>query len=140
MEQQTFNINKIISHYKLDVNEVDEVLFPHVRYKTLALNRILNGEAYLDTQQIEKLAEYIGVFVHELFTFDEWKGTYEDGSITWAQGEYKVKLHYNGTFLTMYKGTKAIYQELESPKNTTVEEFISHINLLTKKFKQNGSN
>ena len=45
---QTFDIKKVIEHYKLDTNEVAEALFPHVRYKTLALNRVLKGEAYLD--------------------------------------------------------------------------------------------
>lgn len=131
---QTFDINKIIEYYKLDINDVAEALFPHVRYKTLALNRVLKGEAFLDTLQIEKLAKLIGVFVQDLYTFDDWKGSHEDNCMTWINGEYKVKLNYNGVYLTLIKGSKVVHQELIGPKNVSIEDFISHINSLIKKF------
>ena len=129
---QTFDINKVIEHYKLDVNEVAEALFPHVRYKTLALNRVLKGEASLDTKQIETLAKLAGVLIQDLFTFGEWKGSCEDGCITMMRGEYKVKLNYNGVYMTLTKGSEIIAQELTSPKSITLDEFISHIDLLIK--------
>lgn len=130
--KQSFDITKIIEHYKLNTDEVAEALFPHVRYKTLALNRVLKGEAYLDTQQIEKLAALAGVFIHDLFTFDEWRGTREDNCITFVKGEYKVKLNYNGVYMTLMKGSKIITQELSNPKNISIQDFISHINELIK--------
>lgn len=130
--RQSFNIKKIIEHYKLDTNEVAEALFPHVRYKTLALNRVLKEEAYLDTQQVEKLASLAGVFVQDLFTFDEWKGGQEDKCITFVKGEYKVKLNYNGVYMTLTKGPQIIAQELMCTKNISINDFISHINELIK--------
>lgn len=129
---QTFNINKVIEHYKLDTNEVAEALFPHVRYKTLALNRVLKGEAYLDTQQIEVLAKLAGVLIQDLFTFNDWKGGYEDGCIIMVRGEYKVKLNYNGVYMTLTKGPKVITQEIVCPANISIDDFISHIDSLIK--------
>jgi len=129
---QTFNINKVIEHYKLDVNEVAEALFPHVRYKILALNRVLKGEAFLDTLQLEILAKLAGVLINDLFTFDEWKSGREDGCIIMTRGEYKVKLNYNNTFITVTKGPQIIAQELICPKHISVDDFISHINSLIK--------
>ena len=129
---QTFNINKVIEHYKLDTNEVAEALFPHVRYKTLALNRVLKGEAYLDTQQIEILAKLAGVLIQDLFTFNDWKGGYEDGHIIMVRGEYKVKLNYNGVYMTLTKGPKVITQEIVCPANISIDDFISHIDSLIK--------
>lgn len=127
---QTFNINKVIEYYKLDIYEVAEALFPHVRYKILALNRVLKGEAYLDTKQIEKLAELAGVLIQDLFTFGEWKSGYEDGCITMMRGEYKVKINYNGAFITLIKSSQIIAQEFINPKHVSVDDFISHINSL----------
>lgn len=129
---QTFDINKVIEHYKLDTNDVAEALFPHVRYKTLALNRVLKGEAFLDTQQIQALANLAGVLIQDLFTFGDWKGIKEDGCLTLIRGEYKVKINYNGTYVTILKGSRVISQEITGPKHISVNDFISHINSLIK--------
>lgn len=129
---QVFNINKVIECYKLDTAEVAEVLFPHVRYKTLALNRVLKGEAYLDTEQLKALADFIGILIQDLFAFDNWKGTHEDGCLTLIRGEYKVKLNYKGVFMTLTKGSQLIKQELVGPKTISIDDFISHIDSLIK--------
>ena len=55
--EQNFNINKVIEHYKLDTEEVASTLFPHVRYQKLALDRVLKGEACLNTDQLQALAK-----------------------------------------------------------------------------------
>ena len=129
---QTFDINKVIEHYKLDANEVAEALFPHVRYKNLALNRVLKGEAFLDTQQLQTLANLAGVIVYDLFTFDDWKSKQESECLVLIKGDYRVKLNYNGVFLTLIKNHKVITQEITSPTNMSLNDFILHINLLIK--------
>ena len=131
---QTFDIKKVIEHYKLDTNEVAEALFPHVRYKTLALNRVLKGEAFLDTQQIETLANLAGILIQDLFTFDSWKGGSEEGCLTFTRDNYKVKLNYKGVFMTLTKGSQVIAQEITCPENISLNDFISHINSLIKNF------
>ena len=130
--EQTFAINKVIKHYKLDANEVAEALFPHVRYKNLALNRVLKGEAFLDTHQLQTLAKLAGVIIYDLFTFDDWKSKQEDECLVLIRGEYRIKLNYNGVFLTLMKGHNVITQEITSPKNMSLHDFISHINSLIK--------
>lgn len=129
---QSFDINNVIEHYKLDTNEVAEALFPHVRYKTLALNRVLKGEAFLDTEQLQALANLAGILVQDLFTFGDWKGSNEDGCLTLTRGKYKAKINYNGTYLTILKGSRVIAQEITCAKNMSVNDFISHINSIIK--------
>lgn len=125
--EQSFNINKVIEHYKLDTKEVANTLFPHVRYQKLALDRVLKGEACLNTDQLQALAKLAGVFVHDLFTVDDWKGSSEDGCLTFIKDDYKVKLNYKGVYLSIYKGQELIHQEL-ALNNMTITEFIEHIN------------
>ena len=126
--EQKFNINRVIEHYNLNHEEVAKALFPHVKYQKLALDRVLKGEATLDTTQLEALAKLAGIFVHDLFFVgDDWKGSSEDGCLVFLKGDYKVKLNYNGVFISIYKGTDLIHQEL-SLVNMSVAEFISYIN------------
>ena len=125
--EQNFNINKVIEHYKLDTAEVASTLFPHVRYQKLALDRVLKGETCLNTDQLQALAKLAGVFVHDLFTLDDWKASSEDGCLTFIKDDYKVKLNYKGVYLSIYKGPELIHQEL-ALNNMTITEFVEHIN------------
>lgn len=125
---QKFNINSVIERYSLNPDDVAKALFPHVRYQKLALDRVLKGEATLDVNQLESLANLAGVFVHDLFFIaDDWKGTSEDNCLIFLKGDYKVKLNYNGVFMTIYKGPEIIHQEL-TLKCMSIQEFIDYIN------------
>lgn len=132
-----FDINKIIEFYKLNVEEVARVLFPTVKYQKAALDRILKGEASLDTDQVEALADYIGVFSFELFSSDNWKGSSENGVLTLLKGPYKVRLAYNNVFISIYKDDKLIYQKLANTPDMTMREFIKYIDNIIKLF-ENG--
>jgi hypothetical protein len=127
---QEFNITKVIELYRLDVNEVAKALFPTVRYKKLALDRVLRGEATINTEQLRALAELAGVLTSDLFDIDKWKGSMEDGCLTFLKGDYKAKLNYNGAWLSLYKNNELIKQEMFTP-NMTLDEFIQHITELT---------
>ena len=128
---QEFDINKVIEHYKLDVDDVANALFPNVRYKNLALKRVMDGQAQIDTEQLQALAKLAGVFTRDLFSFDLWKGGTEDGCLTLIKGDYKAKLNYNGVWLSLYKNNELIKQEMFTP-NMTIDDFVKHIdNLIT---------
>lgn len=134
-----FDINKVIEHYKLDTQVIAPILFPNVKYPVQALNRILKGEANLDTEQVEHLAEFIGVIVTELFNVDTWKGSSEDGYLTLIKGPYKVKLNYNNVYISLYKNDSLIYQRLNNIQEMTFLEFINYITNIIKAY-ENGTN
>lgn len=127
---QEFNINKVIEYYKLDINEVAEALFPNVRYKKLALDRVLKCEAAINTEQLQSLAKLAGVLTQDLFTLDSWKGSTEDGCLTFLKGDFKAKLNYNGAWLSLYKNNELLKQEMFTP-DMTIDQFIDHITELT---------
>ena len=133
---QEFNITKVIEYYTLDVNDVAEALFPNVRYKKLALDRVLKGEASINTEQLQALAKLAGVLTSDLFNIDSWKGSAEDGCLTFLKGDFKAKLNYNGVWLSLYKNNELLKQEMFTP-NMTLEEFIAHITELTTTFNNN---
>ena len=134
-----FNINSVIEHYGLNIEELAKVLFPNVKYPKLAFDRIIKGEANLDITQIEVLASYIGVLVQDLFSVDTWKASYEDNCFTVTKGAYKVKLNYNGVFMFFYKDNKPIGENITNAPSMTIKEFVNYIDNFIKNY-ENGDN
>lgn len=137
MEQ--FNISNVIEHYKLNTEDLAKVLFPMVKYPKQAFDRVLKGEANLDIMQVERLASHIGVLVTDLFSANTWKGSSEDGCLVMLKGEYKVKLNYNGVYVSIYKNNNLISQNLSNIPSMTVQEFINYIDNFIKNY-ENGNN
>lgn len=135
---EEFNINDVIQRYSLDEDEVAAALFPQVRYQKAALERIQSGKAKLDVEQLQALAKLAGVLIYDLFSIDTWKGASEDNCLVFIKGEYKVKLNYNGVFLSIYKAHKLIYQEL-ALKNMSMTEFINYIDNIIKNNQNDGN-
>lgn len=137
MEQ--FNISNVIEHYKLNTEDLAKVLFPTIKYPKQAFDRVLKGEANLDITQVERLASHIGVLVTDLFSANTWKGSSEDGCLVMLKGEYKVKLNYNGVYVSIYKNNNLISQNLSNVPSMTVQEFINYIDNFIKNY-ENGNN
>lgn len=133
-----FNINNIIERYKLNTEEIAKALFPNAKYPKQALDRIQKGEGNLDTIQVEKLANHIGVLVTDLFSVNTWKGSAEDGCLTLIKGEYKAKLNYNGVYLSIYKNNVLIDQKISNVPDMTIQEFINFLDNLIKNH-ENGN-
>ena len=133
-----FNINNVIEHYKLNTENLARVLFPTVKYPKQAFDRILKGEANLDIIQVERLANYIGVLVTDLFSANTWKGFSEDKCLTLQKGQYKAKLNYNGVYLSIYKDNVLIEQKISNVPNMTVQVFIDYLDSLIKNY-EDGS-
>lgn len=129
-----FDITKVIEHFGPNLEELGKVLFPYIKYPKQAFDRVLRGEANLDSKQIEQLASYLGVLVTDLFTFDEnWQGAYDNlhRCMTFVKGSYRVNLNYNGSFITVYKEGKQIHQEVKcNTESMSLTDFIQYINQL----------
>lgn len=134
----TFDINNILEYYQVqNLNELSKVLFPNVKYPRQAFDRVLKGETYLDSAQIELLASYLGVLASDLFTLKDWKGGWNntDKCLSIIKGEYQINLNYNGAFMTVYKSGKQVHQIVSGGiYNMQLPDFIQYINNLIKKF------
>ena len=137
--EQKFNIGNVFEYYKLNTEELAKVLFPTVKYPKQAFDRILKGEATLDTTQLERLASHIGVLVSDLFCANTWKGESENGILTMLKGEYKVKLNYNGVFVSIYKNNTLIHQRIANIPQMTINDFINYLDNFIKDY-ENGIN
>ena len=130
---ETFDITKVIKHYSPDIEELSKVLFPHIKYPKQAFDRVLRGEANLDTAQLGALASYLGVLITDLFSVDDWKGSWDNKykCLTFVKGLYRINLNYCGTFITVYKSGKMVHQEIKAHADKmSLTDFIQYINTL----------
>ena len=130
---EKFNLQKILEHYAPNLEELSKVLFPYIKYPKQAFDRVLKGEANLDSEQICQLASYLGVLVADLFSIDDWKGSWsrEHKCLIFVRGVYQVNINYNGTFITVYKDGKQVHQEVASHiEGMEFSSFIQYINTL----------
>ena len=134
-----FDIKKIIKRYELNIDDLAKVLFPSVKYPEKAFNRILRGKANLDTEQLERLAEYIGVFISDLFPINTWKGSNENECLTLIKGPYKIKVNYKGAYISLFINNELIEQIVTNTTSMSLDDFIEYINGLIKNY-ENGNN
>lgn len=133
--EHRLDIFKIIRHYGQDINVVAKVLYPNVRYPRLALDRIKKGEADLSLSQLYRLADFLGLFITDLFDFDTWKGSSLDNdAITFTKGEYTAFIRPNG-MVSMRKGSEVVYTGVMTPA-ITIDELLTTLNNVT----DNGNN
>lgn len=136
---EKFSIKRVTEVYKPDLDELAKALFPTVTYPKLAFNRILKGEANLDSTQISILASYLGVSVSELFTVDDsgWhmSSCTGDSRLIFTKGDYKATLY--GQSLTILKCDKCIaaLTFLVNKEAMSMEDFIK---LLDEKITDNN--
>ena len=136
---EKFSIKRVTEVYKPDLDELAKVLFPTVTYPKLAFNRILKGEANLDSTQISILASYLGVSVSELFTTEdsEWHMSSHTGDsrLVFTKGYCKAVL--NGHRLTVSKCDRIVEDSafLVNKEAMSLEDFIK---LLDEKITDNN--
>ena len=134
---EKFNINKIMSQYGLQEQEVANLLWPMVKYPELGFKRVLRGETYLDSAQICALAHYLQVPVSDLFTVEDtdWHAITKDKRTIFTKGEYKIILGRDFS-VSIYKGVDEIKNYIINAKTVRIEEFINSIDNSIKKYEQ----
>lgn len=126
----TFNINRIIKKHDLDYNALAKELFPKNKYPLVALNRVVEGVSFLDTNQISILATIVGVEVSELFSSDTWgmKMSNED-TIKFFKNNYRVELDLVTLVTKIFCDDRMIANEtLIFEKNVKLSEYINRVN------------
>lgn len=129
-----FDINNIVKDFNLDKDEIAKVLFPDAKYPKLAFNRIVKGEASLSVEQLEILASHLGIMPASLLTMNSWRDATEEGFLAFEKGLFKVKLNYNGAFLSVYKDNKLVEQMITGA-SMSIDKFIELIDDLISKHK-----
>jgi len=90
---KSFDLKKFIAEQSLDRKAVASILFPSNAYPVMALARVEKKKGFLNTQQLEKLSEFSGVPVCDMFTPGAWKSSVKGSAWVFKKGSYEAILN-----------------------------------------------
>jgi hypothetical protein len=127
----TLDLNRIIPENNLEVKKVAEELFPKNKYPKLALDRVLKGEAFLDTNQLSLLSLMTGVPIHFLYSNGSWEmSTKKKGMITFQTQDYKAELDLENWVTKIYHKNSLFHEALLHKEAIPLSEYLEQINNL----------
>lgn len=137
-----FNLNSIIEQNNLDAKKVASELFPENKYPMIALSRVINEEALLNTEQISKLSFLTGIPINQLFEQGEWINLptkANDNLLRFENGDYNATLDRD-TWITKISHKNSIFHEAVIVDGNTVplSVYFTELDKLILNHKQNG--
>lgn len=137
-----FNLADVIEKYNLDTKKIAVELFPENKYQMIALSRVINGEALLDTDQISKLSFLIGVPINELFQGGNWVNRpikASDNIMIFENGEYRAELDRD-TWITKIYHLNSIFHEsvIVDGDSLPLAQYLSELDKLILNNNKNG--
>lgn len=131
------NVKKIMADKGLSATQLGKVLYPNNRYPHMAVARLLKEDAALNSDQVDRLANYLGVGISQLYDgAGAWSWVTHKNVHTFTNGEYTAYLDIN-TFTTRLFHNNSMYHEaIIHSKQTTLSEYLDNINYLIIKHKQ----
>ena len=129
MNQQTdqINLKEILVASGLDMTDVAKHLFPTNKYPKLALDRIIDGKAFLDSHQLSKLASMTGMTVSDLYG-GQWKQTSKGDIITFTCYSYRAELNTTTWIVKIFDNNSLFHESIIVSGSTVLSELIGKLN------------
>lgn len=123
------NLSKILEGANLKKSDVASKLFPHVQYPSMAINRVIKGEALLDEEQISMLASLAGCTIDQLYRGGgEWRSKeVSKSSITLIKNEWEAVLDRESWTSRIFKNGTLFHETIMHSHAITLKEYISTI-------------
>ena len=134
---KTLDIVKIIETHDLDVYELAKQLFPTVKYPKLALRRIFRGEAFLDTNQLSRLALMLGVPIEKLFTNHKWSVKPKKNILLFTSDDYAAELNTVTMTTNIFSKGSIFHEEMIHGGSITLGKYLDNLNQIINNYEQN---
>jgi len=131
---KTIDLETIIHESIYTKDAVADHLFPENKYPRLALRRVLNKKANLDSEQISKLSLMVDLSISELYG-DNFTMQTREKKMVFTYGDYEAVLD-TSTWSTKVFNKKSLFHEFILHKKTIVlSEYLHELNLIISKNK-----
>lgn len=130
-QQSLFYLSNVLKNYKLNQADVASVMFPTNKNADLALRRILKGEGHVSVDQLEALAQYVGVSVSAIYEAgcNLWHdATEKQDSFCIKRGIYVAKYIYAAHVLTVTADDKELFNDVVADGDLLVQDLVNIIN------------
>lgn len=130
------NLDRILANTNLDPDELAIKLFPNNKYPKVALKRVIDGTALLDSEQIIALSNLTNIPIPDLFK-DTWKSQSSNGQITFTKNGYKVVLDNNIGITRIFKisETTPFHESVLHTGSVKLNEYLAIVDDIIEKHK-----
>lgn len=130
-QQSLFYLSNVLKNYKLSQADVANVMFPTNKNADLALRRVLKGEGHVSVDQLEALAQYVGVSVPAIYEAgcDMWHdATDRLDNFCIKRGLYVATYTYATHILVVTVDDKELFNKVISDSDLLVQDLVKTIN------------
>lgn len=136
----TIDVKSLIEKSGLDPIQIAKELYPTNKFPTYALQRVIAGEALLNSEQIAKLAQILGVEINDVYDVSKWKVTANKDLIFLKHGDYRVELDLGAKTSKIFSGATLKFETVLHSSAIALSEYIAEINKIISKFENDGNN
>lgn len=129
------DLKKIIEEQNLDVKVIATELFPGNKYPKLALDRVLKGDAFLDSNQISRLSLMTEIPIQFLYDSGSWTKKMTKDLITFESGEYRAELNTSSNITKVFHKGSLFHESVIHKNSITLSEYLSEVKKLILKTK-----
>lgn len=130
-----FDLKEIIEKQNLVVKEVAKELFPTNKYPKLALDRVLSGKAFLDTNQVSKLSMMTGISIEKLYSGGQWKASATDDKLKFTSENYTAELNTETWITKIYHKDSLFHEAIIHNGNIALSEYLTKLTNIINKHK-----
>ena len=119
-------IAQLIKDNHVEREEIAALLFPNKKQAERALQRVEQGKQLLDSNQLKKLADFLGLSVDDIYT-SSWKQKHTGRVWSFTKGDYTATLNRDNWITKVsYKGEQ-FFEQVLTRSNVTVSAYLDFI-------------
>lgn len=134
----TINLRELIEQRGLRLQEVAEFLFPDNRFPRAALNRVINGKTLLNSEQVSRLAAWLGVSVDNLYK-GAWSSEFNGETCILTNGNYRAKLSVKTGETKVFHLGSLFHETVLHDPAISLSKYIELLNTIIKNHQANES-
>lgn len=124
--ERSIELAKIIALCKLEEKELAEILFPQNKYPAAALQRIIQRESLLDSEQVLRLSKFTGLSLEELYG-ESWTAITKGKKVYFTKGDFKAELDTETWVTKLYNKEALFFDKVISSGVVSLKEYFNKI-------------
>lgn len=123
-------LKDFLAHHGLEPGFVARELFPDNKFPTKALDRVLKNQAYLNSEQVSRLAALARVPVSHVFNAQQWRQEMRSGQLLFYRADYRAELDQTKWTTRLFHRDSLFHIEMLHSRALTLREYLDHLDLL----------
>ena len=134
----TINLKELIEQRGLKTLEVAEFLFPGNKFPRVSIQRVFDGKARLNSEQVSRLAAWLGVSIDSLYK-GGWNSEFKGETCILTNGNYRAELSVETGETKLFHLGSLFHEIVLHDPAIPLSQYIDLLNALIKNHQANES-